>query len=401
MSPHRSLVFGTAALLLVGCTTVVVKKDPGPHDWGVRYYRPKPYLYIGPVAQPQPQQQQAKDSQSQHTPTHQSTDETAKTDPSASSGKASESGTLTDNNFIKVAIELKYLPDYNEEYSIKLRPGIGTGTLGFSLADGWNLTNINMQTDQKLPELIGSIAQLFGAGAGGGTSGGVKRGGGGVGQDQSRSDLNVIVDTRPDVPLGFYEAVIATDPTGRKSLFGWRYVGFMPFTGCPIQPCVETKTVVCGPKDLWGLVATPNSIKFQPLGEIEAGPMKNWPYKYKSVKLPDDAEENSDAPPPGFVAPQNPKNITNTQAAQAYLRRSGLGDLTPASNGEHSNITVGANWGKKPVTIIEFTKTGEMGVQYMVVDADGKVYGPFADKTSPGKEIKVAIDASQPKKKIP
>ena len=32
-----------------------------------------------------------------------------------------------------------------------------------------------------------------------------------------------------NIPFGFYEAVIARDPKGKKQLYGWRYVGFMPF----------------------------------------------------------------------------------------------------------------------------------------------------------------------------
>ena len=38
-----------AAILLSGCTRVVVKKDPGPDDEGFRYYRPKPYLMVAPA----------------------------------------------------------------------------------------------------------------------------------------------------------------------------------------------------------------------------------------------------------------------------------------------------------------------------------------------------------------
>ena len=28
----------------VGCTSTTVKQNPGPHDHGFRFYRPKPYL---------------------------------------------------------------------------------------------------------------------------------------------------------------------------------------------------------------------------------------------------------------------------------------------------------------------------------------------------------------------
>src|SRR5262245_53391505 len=35
---------------LTGCTQVIVKKAPHPHDKGFRFNRPKPYLFIGPAA---------------------------------------------------------------------------------------------------------------------------------------------------------------------------------------------------------------------------------------------------------------------------------------------------------------------------------------------------------------
>jgi hypothetical protein len=198
-------------------------------------------------------------------------------------------------------MEIKYLPDYNEEYSIKLRPGIGTGSLGINLQDGWNLTSVNMQTDQKLPELLTSLGGLIGAvtGKGGnasGGSGGTTKGGGGA------SDTFVIVDTRPDVPLGFYEPIVASDPNGRKSLFGWRYVGFMPFAGCAVTPCPETKVVTCTDADLYGLIATSDSIKFARLHEIQ-NPEQNWPYRWKRI---------ADKPYDGGLAPAPKRPDTNS-----------------------------------------------------------------------------------------
>jgi len=202
-------------------------------------------------------------------------------------------------------MEIKYLPDYNEEYSIKMTPGVGTASLAIKLDDGWNLSSLNMSSDQKVAEIIGSVAQLVGAikgaGAGGAGSGGgpksSKMGGGG-------SDLFVIMDARPDVPLGFYEPIIATDPNGCKSLFGWRYVGFAPFAGCPVAPCVQPKTITCEPYELWGIVSSPTGLKFSRLSDIENNV---WPYKYKQVKSLQGAGPNELAPPPGFYAPKDYK----------------------------------------------------------------------------------------------
>ena len=291
----------------VGCTSVVVKKDPGPPDRGVRFNRPKPYLYIGPAA---PREKSSSGQQpGNRTPrrggrateaTGSPTDNGSPSRPGRAGRGAQQPG-LADNNFIKVVMEIKYLPDYNEEYSIKLRPGLGTGSLNFKLDDGWNLTSVGMQTDQKIPEIISSVANLVGAIRGaptGGASSGASKAR--TGAETLTENLSIIVDTRPDVPLGFYEPVIATDPHGRKSLFGWRYVGFMPFLGCPVDVCAAPKTVLCDQTDLWGIVATPNSIKFQRLGEIEAGlgqPTMGNPYRYM--------DQNGQIVP-GIMAPPSP-----------------------------------------------------------------------------------------------
>ena len=130
---------------------------------------------------------------------------------------------------------------------------------------------------------------------------------------------NIIVDTRPDVPLGFYEPIIATDPQGHKSLFGWRYVGFMPFSGCPVNPCIDPNVVYCDPSQLWGIVATPNSIKFDRLSDMENRYVKGgkWPYKYKQVDSMDALNiDNHDSPPPATTpAPPDGSIHTDTGAS--------------------------------------------------------------------------------------
>jgi hypothetical protein len=193
---------------------------------------------------------------------------------------------FVDNNFVQISMQIKYLPDYNEEYSVKLRPGLGTGKLNFKLEDGWNLTSVGMESDQKTAEILGSVASIIGAVRGSSTpKTSIKP------NYMDMTDLldslagtsHFTIDTRPDVPLGFYEPIIATDPHGRKSLFGWRYVGFMPFAGCPVEVCAPKQTIECTYADLYGLIATPNSIKFQKLSEIKDGPINANPYRYVDV----------------------------------------------------------------------------------------------------------------------
>jgi hypothetical protein len=161
-------------------------------------------------------------------------------------------------------MDIKYLPDYNEEYSIKLRPGLGVGSLQMQLQDGWNLTSVGMQTDQQTAQILGAVASIISAVRGGGAP----AGGPSKTAVPKYGAMELCVEAQRDVPLGFYEPVIATDPHGRKCLFGWRYVGFMPFTGCPVEPCVQPNVVTCSPDELWGIIATSNSIKFQRLSDI-------------------------------------------------------------------------------------------------------------------------------------
>lgn len=290
----------------IGCTTVTVQKDPGPHNHGIRYWRPKPYLFIGPYGGPQPTPNPAP-------PLSPNTGKGvsgggAASDPTGQGSSQSPGATQLQDNIIKVSMEIKYLPDYNEEYSIRLRPGIGLGSLSLNLQDGWNLTSVNMQTDQKLPELLtaigGLLPKLPGASTGGG---GPTKGGAGLGGAGDEGQPFLVVDARPDVPLGFYEPIIATEPTGRKSLFGWRYVGFMPFAGCPVTPCIESQVVTCSEADLYGIVATPTSIKFARLSEIQNPTSnQNWPYRYKKYDQP--PYENGIAPPPAPPAGSSTDN---------------------------------------------------------------------------------------------
>ncbi|OWK45821.1 hypothetical protein FRUB_02152 [Fimbriiglobus ruber] len=334
-------VFG---LLLIGCTQAVVRKDPGPHDPGFRFYRPKPYLFIGPMeaddkkagdtaaapAKAAPKATPAK-GQGQKKPTvgppteadqkigeledrvnelHAIVNEKVSDGPDAPAAPAAS---------IKVTMQIKYMPDWNEEYSVRLRSGLGTGKLEFKLDDGWNLTSVGIETDQKIPELLNAIANLAGVAQGAKPAAAAAAGQKKPGVVPADANL-FIVDTRPDVPLGFYEPIIATDTHGRKSLFGWRYVGFMPFAGCPVDVCVQPRTVTCDVAELWGLVAATGSLKFQRLSEIEAGAN---PYQYRKFEP---AVHGAPAPPPGAnpvkkeAVPGADPDATADESARAVRR---------------------------------------------------------------------------------
>src|SRR5262245_40595565 len=103
---------------LLGCTTVVVHKNPKDCDRGIRYWRPKPYLFIGPAGSPDQANPKAPDPPSDEKKNPAAVAPTAAMPAKANGEPAAE------NLFMKVAMEIKYLPDYNEEYSIRLKPGL-------------------------------------------------------------------------------------------------------------------------------------------------------------------------------------------------------------------------------------------------------------------------------------
>lgn len=92
---NRLLLIGALAGMLagLGCTPrTFVRKNPGPKDCGVRYYRPKPYLMVKPAV-----------------------DRNGAPIPGF------------------VSIETTVLPDFSEEYSIHIRSGLGNNKTSITL----------------------------------------------------------------------------------------------------------------------------------------------------------------------------------------------------------------------------------------------------------------------------
>ena len=225
---------------LSGCMPgAYVTKNPGKHDKGIRFYRPKPYLFVSPAG---------------------------------TTTVEGEATTIEPRNppDEMVNIELKYMPDFSEEYSVRVIPGIGTATVGIKLEDGWNLTEITQDLDTKLPENIEAIANLTKAV---------------TGQPEATSGRGTVpvvkmsVASR-NVPLGFYEAVIGVDPCGAKQLYGWRYVGFMPFNGCPTVPSgLCAANCNDGSLMVYGLVFENQVMVFKSLGEVAMIPGSSASYR--------------------------------------------------------------------------------------------------------------------------
>jgi hypothetical protein len=197
-----------------------VKKDPGPHDCGIRFYRPKPYLLIAPF-------EENKENLGQD-------------------GKPT-SRILTPSDRY-VTIKLDYLPDFSEEYSIQINAGIGTNNTQVTLKDGWNLTQLNSTIDSKTSENIQAVAKLLESAPKtiAALTDGSQR------KENQDGRGNPLVVASSNVPLGYYEAVLSPGPDGKKRLYGWRYVGFMPFQACPVEGSgLECKP--CSAGDIFGL----------------------------------------------------------------------------------------------------------------------------------------------------
>ncbi len=207
----RAILVLIAVVCLQGCNPrTIVKKDPGPHDRGVRYYRPKPYLFLKPLVA----------ATGLPVPGH-------------------------------VSIEQVMLPDFSEEYSIHVRTGLGTNNTSIGLTEGWNLTTLNVVLDSQFDENLNAISNL------------VKS----IPTTSLTADKVRVEVQATNVPMGLYEAVIAKGPDRKKRLYGFRYVGFMPFAGCPVEAC-GVDQFNCHEDVLYGLVFSDKGMMFCALHEL-------------------------------------------------------------------------------------------------------------------------------------
>ena len=220
----------------VACTPRVrVLPNPSPHDKGIRYYRPKPYLLVSSgVAETTVSERE----------------------------KTVTTKSVPDPKYVN--IQLVYLPDFEEEYAIDVRTGFGTADVEITLEEGWNLTGINQKLDSRTSENLTAIADLIGA---------VSKfpAAAATGEDSSNRKLAAPQCSvrATNVPLGYYESVLGRDAAGRKHLYGFRYIGFMPFAACP-QSMKGVECGNCQTTDLYGLVFVNDAMVFRRLSEIES-----------------------------------------------------------------------------------------------------------------------------------
>lgn len=199
----------------VGCTPrTFVRKNPDDRDCGIRYYRPKPYLMIEPMLDRQ--------------------------------------GAPVDGY---VTLSRVMLPDFSEEYSIHIRSGLGVNNTSVVLEDGWNLTKLDVDIDSQFDESLRAAAELAKALP-------IATAGGGVG-DERKTPVRAV-----NVPIGLYESVVSAGRDGKKRLYGFRYVGFLPYASCP----VESGGLECHSCDGGGVYALTfnrdGAMEFRPLPEV-------------------------------------------------------------------------------------------------------------------------------------
>lgn len=215
-APNWAIAACVMLALACGCLPqTTIRKSPGPRDKGVRYYRPKPYLMLKP--------------------------------------QVDDDGYPVEGY---VALSLEYLPDFSEEYSIHVNSGFGSNKTSITLTQGWNLTALNVDVDSQTDEKIKAMGDLLSGVAD-------------VASATRGDEPNGFVIRATNVPLGYYEAVVA-DCGGCKTLQGFRYVGFMPFAaGGACSPHVAPP-VVGNEGPLYALVFDQGVMTFKPLGEVAA-----------------------------------------------------------------------------------------------------------------------------------
>ena len=215
----RMLAVCMLTLAAAGCLPATkVIKNPDDCDTGVRYYRPKPYLLIKPMI----------------------------------NSKTGEpmSGYVT--------LEQAILPDFSEEYSIHVKTGLGTNDTEITLKDGWRLDSLNVKLDSQFDENLKAIADIAGT----------------IPKLTASDDPAGRTPVKAtNVPIGYYESVISKGCDGKKRMYGFRYVGFMPYHPCPIESCGVDGTNCQNGLTVYGLVmeADPqggSAMVFKPLTEI-------------------------------------------------------------------------------------------------------------------------------------
>ncbi len=319
LQPKRAIcvmILFATGLAAFGCTPrVVVRANPQPEDRGIRYYRPKPFLKVEPA----------------------------------------EVAIDKDQTSIVpgvVRISLVYLPDFSEEYSIDVRSGLGVANVGITLEDGWNLTEISQELDSQTDENVEAAASLLSA-VGSVVPTSVR--------SKASNTPSFTVPSR-NVPIGLYESIIGLDSNGCKRLYGFRYVGFVPFGSCPINMGGSQSACCDDPNSgLFGLVFVDGQMVFQPLAEMAHTPAMPAAHT-QSADLESTRARAATARGPVMEAiPSNPPTLPLSEVQlrtlelelRAHLTSifDSIGQVRATSQGDQSSVFIQIPAGIAPLPI--------------------------------------------------
>ncbi len=312
-----------ASLLFSGCAPrVIVRANPRPNDRGIRYYRPKPYLKIEPA------------------------------EVAVEKNQTSIAPGL-------VRISLAYLPDFSEEYSIDVRSGLGIANVGIKLEDGWNLTEISQELDSQTDENTKAFASLLSA------VGDVVPTAGGR---STAPEVSFTVPAR-NVPIGFYESIIGRDNRGCKRLYGFRYLGFLPFAGCPIDMGGQQSACCNDPNSgLYGLSFIDGEMLFLPLDQLAHMPAgvstatvaarATQAVEADATQLLDPAASDSstaiDRPAPPIALPLTPEQLISLEVnlhSHLISHFDGVGEVRATATGDRTQVYITVPAGLPPLPI--------------------------------------------------
>ena len=107
-----SYLICAAFVLLNGCSSIEITRvtKDNPYKDGIRFYRPSPYLLITKAKQAE-----------------------------------------------NLECKIIYLPNTNEEYVVRMKPGLGSAEAKLTLEDGWNLTQLGETREANSAELANAL----------------------------------------------------------------------------------------------------------------------------------------------------------------------------------------------------------------------------------------------------
>lgn len=155
-----------ASWSITGCATFEVKSKvigTDATESGILYYPPKPYLLVTQnvnVAQPKAPEPKKEEKQKE---------EKGGEESGFAESNSSSLSEINLNGLLRTpqyGIQVIYLPDLARPQRVHMNAGIGTVDTTFGMADGWQLSALNVKLNSQVPETIGAIGEAAGSIAG-------------------------------------------------------------------------------------------------------------------------------------------------------------------------------------------------------------------------------------------